>query len=136
MEVAREGRPTVIALDTHALLWWTLQPGKLGRRARSSIDETDRIGIPVIVFWEVALLARGKRVDLGRTVADWTRSVLALSRVEPLPLTPEIAVQSAELGMHADPADRFIVATARQHGCSLVSKDAAIRRAGLVSTIW
>jgi PIN domain nuclease of toxin-antitoxin system len=36
----------------------------------------------------------------------------------------------------ADPWDRFIVATAKTLGLSLVTKDSAIRDSGLVPSIW
>lgn len=35
-----------------------------------------------------------------------------------------------------DPTDRMIVATARQHGVTLVTKDEPIQKSGLVTTIW
>jgi PIN domain nuclease of toxin-antitoxin system len=126
----------VIALDTHALLWWTLEPTRLGARARRAIDDADRLGIPTIVFWEVALLYRRKRVNLGTSIAEWGQDVLSLARVEQLPLTAEIAVAAEDLSMHPDPADRFIVATALHHGCALVTKDTLIRNAALATVIW
>jgi len=126
----------VIALDTHTLLWWTLEPPRLSRRARQAIDDADRIGISAIVFWEVALLARRRRIDLRSTVGEWSREVLSLPRVEAHPVTPEIALEAEGLPMHADPADRFIVATARKNGCPLVTRDAAIRRDGLTPVLW
>lgn len=126
----------MIALDTHALLWWTLEPKRLSKRARHAIDDADRIGVPSIVFWEVALLARRRRVDLGTSPGQWSRDVLSLSKLDELPLTARIAVEAEELPMHSDPADRFIVATARHHGCVLVTKDDLIRRADLTSVLW
>ena len=41
-----------------------------------------------------------------------------------LPLIGEIAILAAELeGLHADPADRFIVATAIVHDATLITAD-------------
>jgi PIN domain nuclease of toxin-antitoxin system len=41
-----------------------------------------------------------------------------------LPLTGEIAILAGELdGLHADPADRFIAATAIAHNATLVTAD-------------
>lgn len=41
-----------------------------------------------------------------------------------LPLTGEIAILAGELdGLHADPADRFIVATAIAHDAILITAD-------------
>jgi PIN domain nuclease of toxin-antitoxin system len=53
-----------------------------------------------------------------------------------LPLTPEIAVTADALSMHADPADRFIVATALLHDAPLVTKDHLLRRLRFVKTVW
>jgi PIN domain nuclease of toxin-antitoxin system len=126
----------LIALDTHALIWWTRSPQHLGEGAVRAISHADRLGVPAIVFWEVALLARKKKVELGTSVGEWLRETLSLPRIEPLPLTAEIAVAAEGLHMHSDPADRFIVATALQHRIALVSKDRLIAGAGLISTIW
>jgi PIN domain nuclease of toxin-antitoxin system len=126
----------VIALDTHALLWWTMDPDRLSRVAQRAIDDADTLGVPAIVFWETALLVRKGRVKLGTTVAEWTREVLSIPRLQPLHLTPEIAVAAESLKMHADPADRFIVATALHHGVGLVTGDALVRRAKLLTTHW
>ena len=44
-----------------------------------------------------------------------------------LPLTGEIAILAEELeGLHGDPADRFIVATAFAHDATLVTADARL----------
>lgn len=126
----------IVAVDTHALLWWTLEPAKLGAKARAALDGAERIGVPAIVFWEVALLARLGKITLGSSTADWLRDVRSIARIEPLPLTPEIAVAADALVMHPDPADRFIVATAIQQQLSLVTKDKAIQSAKVVATIW
>jgi PIN domain nuclease of toxin-antitoxin system len=46
-----------------------------------------------------------------------------------LPLTGEIAIAAAELeGLHADPADRFIAATAIAHNATLMTADDRLLR--------
>jgi PIN domain nuclease of toxin-antitoxin system len=126
----------LVVLDTHVAVWWAGEPRRLGRVARARLAEEDRLGIPAIVFWEVSLLVRKRRLDLGMPVRDWMQAIQTVPRVEPLPLTPEIAVQADELDMHPDPADRFIVATALRHGAPLVSKDRPMRALRFVETIW
>jgi PIN domain nuclease of toxin-antitoxin system len=126
----------VVVLDTHAAVWWASEPARLGRVAQARLAGEDRLGIPSIVFWEVALLVRKRRLDLGMSVAAWTRAIQAVPRVDALPLTPDIAVQADELDMHADPADRFIVATALRHAAALVSKDRLMRALRFVETVW
>lgn len=54
-----------------------------------------------------------------------------------LGLTPEIAVASTELPepFHRDPADRFLVATARAYGSRLVTSDRKILAYPHVETV-
>ena len=53
-------------------------------------------------------------------------------------LTPAIMVESCQLPQpfHGDPADRMIVASARHHGATLISKDRRIRKYDHVLTKW
>jgi PIN domain nuclease of toxin-antitoxin system len=136
VESVAESATKVIALDTHALLWMAFEPAKLSLKARRAIADADRVGVSAIVFWEVALLAQRKRIDLKVAMNEWTREVLALARFETLPVTADIAVEAATLPMHRDPADRLIVSTARQNGCPLVTRDKAIHEARLTPVIW
>lgn len=126
----------MIVLDTHATVWWASEPDRLGAAARRSIGDTDRIGIPAIVFWETSLLVRKRRLALDMPVAEWAAKIQSIPRVDALPLTAEIALLADSLKMHADPADRFLVATALHHRAALVSKDQLLRRLKVVRTIW
>lgn len=126
----------MIALDTHVLLWWTLEPKRLSTAARRAIDDADALGVSSIVFWEIALLARKRKVQLGTSVDEWSRDLLSLPRAVALDLTPAIALRAEALKMHPDPADRFIVATALEHAVILVTSDGLIKRSKLVPTIW
>jgi len=51
-------------------------------------------------------------------------------------LAAEIAVRADDLRMHADLADRFIVATALAFGAPLVTKDRQLRSLPIVETVW
>ena len=126
----------MIVLDTHALLWWVSAPARLSKTAFAAIEQADVIGVPAIVFWEIALLARRKRISLDRPVSDWADLVLTVPRVETLPLTTSVAIHSDRLDMHPDPADRFIVASTIEHAGKLVTKDKLLRRLRSVETVW
>jgi PIN domain nuclease of toxin-antitoxin system len=128
----------MIVLDTHTLVWWTQHPALLSANAARAIDRADRVLVPAICFWETALLIRKERLALnrGQPVADWAAGVLAIPRVYAVPLSAELVLAADALSMHADPADRFIVATAVAEGCSLVTKDDLLRRIGWLKTIW
>jgi PIN domain nuclease of toxin-antitoxin system len=116
----------VIVLDTHVLVWAASDDRKLGRKARALIDQqwaSGRVAVPAIAFWEVGLLQERSRLRLPSTVREWRDSVLAAGAIE-LPLDGTVAVRALDLaGLHDDPADRFIVATALVHEAALVTAD-------------
>jgi PIN domain nuclease of toxin-antitoxin system len=120
-----------LLLDTHALVWLMFGDEKLGQSATASIREAareDRLLLSAITPWEIALLVSKKRINLYRDVMDWIREALLTPGLKLQPLEPEIAVASTRLPfeMHPDPADRILVATARQLGATLVTADKAL----------
>ena len=116
----------MIVLDTHVLVWADSDDRKLGRKARAMIDQlwaVGKVAVPAIVFWEVGLLQARRRLRLPTSVREWRDAVLAAGALE-LPLDGAVAVRALELsGLHDDPADRFIVATALVHGATLMTAD-------------
>ena len=133
----------MIVLDTHVLLWAIEDERRLGSEARAAIagaGQSADIGISAITPWEIALLAERGRLSLAQEVGAWTKAVLALPGIKLLPIEPAIATDSARLpgAFRSDPADRLIIATARQCGAPLLTADFAIlsyATAGHVQTI-
>ncbi len=78
-----------------------------------------------ITLWEIAVLVSKKRIDLHQDPLEWVSATLSLPGMHLVPLEPEIAVASTRLPfeIHADPADRMLVATARHLGATLVTAD-------------
>ena len=121
----------MIILDTHVLIWAVEDERRLGAEARTAIavaGDSDDIGISAITPWEIALLVERGRLRLAQEVGAWIRSVLALPGIKLLPIDPATATDSARLPgtFRADPADRLIIATARQCGAPLLTADFAI----------
>ena len=116
----------MIVLDTHVLVWADSDDRKLGRKSRALIDRlwaTRKVAVPSIVFWEVGVLQARRRLQLPVSVEEWRESILAAGAVE-LALNGAIALRALDLsGLHNDPADRFIVATALTHGAALMTAD-------------
>lgn len=116
-------------LDTHVLLWIELDDRRLGTRTRTLIAEAWEAGeaaVSVISFWEAALLRRRGRLDGDLEVEPWRGSLLDRGLVE-LPLDGRTAVRAAQLqDFHADPMDRFLVATALTGGHQLITADREI----------
>lgn len=133
----------MILLDTHVLVWFSIGDEELGIRARDLIVAAAKrreTAVSPISFWEAAMLTRKNRIDLGMPVATWVSRIMSSSGPVLLALTPSIAVSAGELpkDIHGDPADRIIVATARAHGCMLITSDRKIlsyAKAGHVEAI-
>lgn len=122
------GTTSTLLLDTHVLLWAAFNEVRLGRHAAKAINlasRENRLAISAITPWEIGLLASKKRINLHKDVLEWMRDALAKPGVTLEPLEPEIAVGCNFLPfeMHSDPADRILVATARQLGATLVTAD-------------
>lgn len=129
----------MIVLDTHAWLWWAVDPNRLSATARETIDRADSLGVPAICCFEVAALHVRKRIELLRNPSEWVRHALAHPRVEELPITAEIAVQAGSLNRDrfpGDPSDRLIYSTAATLGTKLVSADRAIRAFDSARVVW
>ncbi len=115
----------MILLDTHAAIWFATEDSTLGRRSRTLAKAAladSRLAISAISFWEIAMLVEKGRLQSLLPTPELRASLLAAGVTE-APLTGDIALLSASLDLHGDPADRFIAATALVHGATLVTAD-------------
>ena len=115
-----------LLLDTHVLIWLDQGLPDLGPHCRSLADSAladDALTVSAVSFWEVATLVARKRLALALTVDRWRRDLLAAGLRE-LPVDGRIGVRAASLaGLHRDPGDRIIAATAELHEARLATAD-------------
>jgi PIN domain nuclease of toxin-antitoxin system len=120
----------VILLDTHIWIWWVHRDTQLPAKCRQLIEAhiSTGIGVSVISCWEVAMLVQYGRLDLAAPVAEWVTASLAYPGVKLVELSTEIAIGATLLPspFHRDPADRWLVASARVLGMKLVTLDRRI----------
>ena len=139
----------MILLDTHALIWWAAgNHPRLSANALAAIDqEIESAGQPggspgllvsAISCWEVAMLVNRGRLALSFDVERWLALLASHPEVRLLGLDPAVAVAATRLPepFHADPADRFLVAQARELGIPLLSADNKILSYGHVRSLW
>ena len=119
----------IVVMDTHTLVWLAEGNKQLGKQAKSLIHQAhhkQQLFVSVISFWEVALLCQKQRIYLAIPVSDWRQKLLT-NGLQEIALTGEIAVLSTQLSdFHADPADRFITATALSYDATLITADMMI----------
>lgn len=120
-----------LLLDTHVWIWLMLGDSRLGKPSRKLLEEAvpaGRLLVSIISVWETAMLEVKGRITLAADCDSWIRQALSAPGVRLAELTPEIAVSSTRLPppFSGDPADRILVATARETGATLVTADRAI----------
>jgi PIN domain nuclease of toxin-antitoxin system len=120
-----------LLLDTCAVIWIALDAG-LSKGAEESIAASTRtgvdVGISVITAWELGLLSARGRLPAAAGPSVLFDDLIARDGIVLEQLTPTILIDSSFLpgDFHNDPADRIIVATARAHDLTVVTRDKAI----------
>ncbi len=114
-----------LLLDTHIWIWSNVEAHKLSSEVMRELSspENERY-LSAVSVWEVILLLEKKRVQLNGDLGEWfEKSKLELGLIE-VPLNWEIAheIRYTILG-YRDPADRFLVATAKVYDLTLVTAD-------------
>ena len=119
----------VILLDTVALIRLT-RNHSIGQAAVAQIraaEETNALYLSAISAWELCLLETTSHtgVEIGGDGAAFLKHARALTVLQMIALDDRMTIESRRLpgNFHKDPADRFIVATARISGLTLVTTD-------------
>lgn len=122
-----------VLLDTHVWVW--LAEGREDVRSEA-VELMERAGeasllrVSAISAWEVGMLEARGRLRFDISCEEWVDRAFGLPGLSLMPLTPSICVCSSRLpgGFHGDTADRLIVATARELGATLLTRDEPILR--------
>ncbi len=131
----------IYVTDTHPLVFWSSnRKRRLGNRARRILQETERgkhsFIVPIVVLEEINRLVERKIVRLDVPFRRWAEELERSPNFQVQPYTLEILLESVSLAAIRDPADRAIVATARQLRCPLITADELIRDGDWVDTAW
>lgn len=129
----------MIVLDTHAWIWYVDDPEHLSAKVRAAVEtaaESGDLYVSCISTWEVLMLEKKHRLKLSIPAEVWIERCQATGVFSFVPLDNSIGRLSVSLGLHGDPADRFIAATAVYLGARLITKDRKLRDSRKVDTLW
>jgi PIN domain nuclease of toxin-antitoxin system len=127
-----------LLLDTHIWLWSVGDPKRLTARVAKELgSSSNQIWISPVSVWELHLLHRKKRIDLeGIDVETWVRRTMESFSFNEATMTVDVALEVSKLKLpHGDPADHFLVASARVFGLTLVTADRRLTRAAGISVL-
>ena len=112
--------------------------GKISPQSRFLTEPETPLFLLDISFWEICKAVEYERLPLDRPPLQWIHDSLS-ENLTVLSITPEIADESCKLasaGLETtDPADQMIVAAARIHRLTLVTRDQKIIRWGGVPVL-
>jgi len=123
-----------LLLDTQIWLWSKSDPSRLGRLAAEALSSpANELWLSPVSVWEVLMLASKRRIGIADPLR-WVEN--ASSQMREAPLTQEIVRTSFTLSLpHADPADRFLAATAKVLNLTLVTADRALLGLGEIASL-
>jgi PIN domain nuclease of toxin-antitoxin system len=126
-----------LLLDTHALIWWTIDLARLSPPARAAIADPDNdVFVSAVSALEITTKHRLGKLPSAARLAHGFEAEVAAEGFAGL----AISVRHGELagGMriqHKDPFDRLLIAQALVEGMTLISNEVPFDAAG-VSRIW
>lgn len=110
-------------LDTCALLWLA-EGERISRRVLKQIEAAPSLCLSAISAFEIALKVHSGKLTLPDPVSVWIKDAMAHHGISIVPVDLDICVKAAGLPpVHADPCDRFIIATALIHDFPVVTAD-------------
>ena len=119
-----------LLLDTNICIW--VMNGQLPQRGVEALTEAYNLGqttyVSPITALEVATLMRKGRFKSPLSPQRWFEEVMRQPRFALAPMPPEVLIESQLLpgGIHKDPADRILAATARKYDYILLTADRAL----------
>lgn len=120
-----------VLLDTH--YWYWLQTGNSKELRPPQVDQLTKLNerrelfVSDISILEIARLEAGGRIPMPVPTEIFVETARE-SELTFLPVSARVLIESTRLPgeLHRDPCDRILIATAREHGLTLFTRDARI----------
>jgi PIN domain nuclease of toxin-antitoxin system len=114
-----------LLLDTHIWIWNHLEPWKISSEVTKELgDSANELWLSPISIWELVMLVEKKRLELHRDIGEWVEQSMRELDLQEATFSSAVAheLRFTLLG-YRDPGDRFLVATAKVYGLTLVTAD-------------
>jgi PIN domain nuclease of toxin-antitoxin system len=114
-----------LLLDTHIWIWNHLAPEKISSEVNGILAASENeLWLSPVSVWELIVLVEKKRLELEKDLHDWVQQSKRELMLQEAPLSWEVAHELRFTVLkQRDPADRFLVATARVYDLTLVTAD-------------
>jgi PIN domain nuclease of toxin-antitoxin system len=126
-----------VLLDTHCLLWWLSDPGRLNARVRTMLAENENeLYLSAISALEIAIKWQLGKLTLPEPPEIFVSRVVREQSLIPLPVRQDHALAIASLPReHGDPFDRVLICQSRIEDFPIITADRAFRSYD-VRLIW
>ena len=123
-----------LLLDTHIWIWSKGDAARLSKRVEAELSNpANELWLSPVSVWEALTLMRKGRIRVESPFA-WVER--AAEQLREAPLTQEIVRIGLALPLpHADPADRFLAATAKVLKLTLVTADQRLLGLGEIASL-
>jgi PIN domain nuclease of toxin-antitoxin system len=114
-----------LLLDTHIWIWNHLEPWRVSARVHAALsDARNELWLSPVSIWELGQLLRRGRIRLRWEFGSWLEESVRALQLREASFTWRVAAELKALAIgHEDPADRFLVATAKTFDLTLVTAD-------------
>ena len=131
-----------IVVDTHAIIWYLVEPDRLSQLALDALEGSITAGEPVYIS-AISLIEICYLIEKRRIATDLLQRILEVindpdPRLIVVPINLSIAITLRDINRETVPdmPDRIIAATALHLNLPLVTRDSKIQSAGAIVTIW
>ena len=123
-----------LLLDTHIWIWSKGNPARLSKRVNTELSNpANELWLSPVSVWEALTLMQKGRIRMEDPF-EWVER--AAEQMREAPLTREIVSVGLALPLpQADPADRFLAATAKVLKLTLVTADQRLLGLGEISSL-
>ena len=119
---------SIIALDTGALVYWSLDPDRLSTAATEALAAAEQKIVSSISLWELGQKIKRRELSLPLRLNDYVDRLQRVDDLRIVAVDERCWLRSLVLDWnHSDMADRTIGAMAMLHACDLVSSDERLR---------